>query len=80
MFCHAFDVWDVHLVRIRTDVRNARSRAAVERLGAKFDGVQRAEFPGADGTVRDSSYYSISRAEWPAVRAHILSLLDRSAQ
>lgn len=75
MMAHAFEVWEVHLVRIRTDVRNARSRAAVERLGFRFDGVLRADRPGADGTVRDSSYYSMRREEWPAVKAGAGSLL-----
>ena len=75
MLRHAFEVWEVHLVRLRTDQRNARSRAAIERLGARFEGVRRADRPGADGTVRDSAFYSISRAEWPAVRAHLDGLL-----
>jgi RimJ/RimL family protein N-acetyltransferase len=68
MLTHAFETWEVHAVRIRTDVRNARSRAAVERLGLQFDGVLRADRPGADGTVRDSAYYSIRAEEWPAAK------------
>jgi RimJ/RimL family protein N-acetyltransferase len=75
MLTHAFEVWDVHLVRIRTDVRNARSRAAVEALGATYDGVLRADRPGADGTVRDSAYYSITRAEWPSVRSRLTAAI-----
>jgi RimJ/RimL family protein N-acetyltransferase len=75
MLRHAFEVWEVHVVRLRTDQRNARSRAAIERLGARFEGVRRADRPGADGTVRDSAFYSISRAEWPAVRARLDGLL-----
>jgi RimJ/RimL family protein N-acetyltransferase len=78
MLAHAFDVWDVHLVRIRTDVRNARSRAAIERLGATLDGCLRADMPGADGSVRDSAYYSISRAEWPAVRTKLEGLMRQA--
>jgi RimJ/RimL family protein N-acetyltransferase len=77
MLTHAFDVWDVHLVRIRADVRNQRSRDAIERMGATFDGYLRADRPGADGTVRDSAYYSIARAEWPRVREHIKTLMAR---
>jgi RimJ/RimL family protein N-acetyltransferase len=53
---------------LKTDERNARSRRAIERLGASFDGLRRADMPGADGTVRTSAYYSILAAEWPAVR------------
>ena len=69
MLTHAFDVWEVHRVALKTDERNTRSRRAIERLGAKLDGVRRADMPGQDGSVRSSAYYSIVRAEWPAVRA-----------
>jgi N-acetyltransferase len=71
MLAHAFDVWEVHRVALKTDERNARSRRAIERLGAKLDGVRRADMPGQDGSVRNSAYYSIVRAEWPAVRARL---------
>jgi RimJ/RimL family protein N-acetyltransferase len=66
---HAFEVWDVHRVAFRTDVRNERSRAAIERLGAKLEGIRRADKPGRDGKVRDSIFFSIIRPEWPAVAA-----------
>jgi len=69
MLTHAFDVWDVHRVALKTDERNTRSRRAIERLGARLDGVRRADMPGQDGSVRSSAYYSIVRAEWPQVRA-----------
>jgi RimJ/RimL family protein N-acetyltransferase len=75
MLHHAFDVWEVHLVRLRTDRRNARSRAAIERLGARFEGVRRADRPAIDGSVRDSAFYSITRAEWPEVQQRLLTLL-----
>ena len=71
MLVHAFDVWAVHRVALKTDERNARSRRAIERLGATLDGVRRADMPGQDGSVRNSAYYSIVRAEWPAVRAKL---------
>lgn len=71
MLSHAFDHWDVRRVRFRTDVRNDRSRRAIEGLGAKFDGVLRGDFSGADGTIRDSAYYSILAAEWPTIRTHL---------
>ena len=71
MLTHAFDVWQVHRVALKTDERNARSRRAIERLGAQLDGVRRADMPGQDGSVRSSAYYSIVRAEWPAVRAKL---------
>jgi RimJ/RimL family protein N-acetyltransferase len=66
---HAFEVWDVHRVAFRTDVRNEISRAAIERLGAKLEGIRRADKPGRDGNVRDSIFFSIVRSEWRAVRA-----------
>jgi RimJ/RimL family protein N-acetyltransferase len=79
MLRHAFEVWEVHLVRLRTDRRNLRSRAAIERLGARFEGVRRADRPGVDGTVRDSAFYSIARDEWPAVHHRLQGLLGREA-
>jgi RimJ/RimL family protein N-acetyltransferase len=75
MLAHAFDVWQVHRVSLKTDARNATSRRAIERLGALFEGVRRADMPGADGSVRDSAYYSIVRAEWPPVRTRLEAAL-----
>jgi len=77
MLRHAFEVWQVHRVCLRTDVRNARSWAAIEAIGAKFEGVRRADRPGADGTVRDSAFFSIIAAEWPTVKAHLEARLAR---
>jgi RimJ/RimL family protein N-acetyltransferase len=74
---HAFDVWSVHRVSLKTDERNARSRRAIERLGALFEGIRRADMPGADGSVRSSAYYSILLAEWPAVRTKLEEALAR---
>lgn len=71
MLTHAFEELDVHRVCLRTDRRNARSRAAIERLGATFDGVWRADRPGADGTVRDTAQYSILPEEWPGIRQRL---------
>lgn len=76
MLSHAFDVWRVHRVTLKTDARNERSRHAIERLGARLDGVRRADMPAQDSTVRDSAYYSIVRAEWPAVRARLEQSLE----
>jgi N-acetyltransferase len=75
LLSHAFDVWRVHRVALKTDERNHRSRRAIERLGARFDGVRRADMPGQDGTVRNSAYYSIVRSEWPEVRARLQAAL-----
>ena len=67
LLSHAFDVWRVHRVSLKTDERNTKSRRAIERLGALFDGVRRADMPGQDGSVRNSAYYSIVPGEWPTV-------------
>jgi RimJ/RimL family protein N-acetyltransferase len=77
LFRHAFEHWEVHSVSLRTDLRNERSRAAIERVGARFDGVRRAHCPGADGTLRTSAFFSILRAEWPEVRARLEAQLRR---
>jgi N-acetyltransferase len=78
MLTHAFDVWQVHRVALKTDERNARSRQAIERLGARLDGVRRGDMAGQDSTVRSSAYYSILRAEWPAIRAKLEASLQSS--
>ena len=77
LFAHAFEVWEVHRVSLRTDERNVRSRRAIERLGAQFEGIRRADMPGQDGTVRNSVFYSIVRAEWPVVRERLQGFLSR---
>jgi RimJ/RimL family protein N-acetyltransferase len=66
---HAFDVLGATRVAFRMDAANARSRAAVERLGAAFEGVHRNREHRPDGSLRDTAYYSILPAEWPAVRS-----------
>jgi RimJ/RimL family protein N-acetyltransferase len=75
MLTHAFETWRCHRVTLKTDARNGRSRAAIERLGAKLDGVLRAHMPAADGAIRDTALYSIIRAEWPACKARLAARL-----
>jgi RimJ/RimL family protein N-acetyltransferase len=77
LLSHAFDVWDVHRVCLKTDERNAQSRRAIERLGARLEGLRRADMPASDGTVRTSAFYSIVRAEWPEVRTRLEAALAR---
>lgn len=74
---HAFGVLRVRRVTLKTDARNARSRAAIERLGARLDGLLRAHLPASDGGPRDSAVYSILEAEWPAVEARLTARLAR---
>jgi RimJ/RimL family protein N-acetyltransferase len=71
MLGHAFDRWNVHAVFFKTDQRNERSRRAIERLGAHFDGIRRADMPGVDGTVRSSAWYSVTASEWPAMKGRM---------
>jgi RimJ/RimL family protein N-acetyltransferase len=66
---HAFDELGATRVAFRTDAANARSRSAIERLGAVFEGIHRHREHRPDGTLRDTAFYSILAAEWPAVRA-----------
>ena len=75
MLAHAFERWDVHRVNLRTDVRNARSRAAIERLCARLDGVLRAHTPAADGGIRDTATYSLLASEWPKARERLTAKL-----
>jgi RimJ/RimL family protein N-acetyltransferase len=71
MLSHAFDVWRVHRVSLMTDARNRRSREAITRLGAAFDGVVRAQRMAADGSIRDTACFSILDREWPEVRRRL---------
>jgi N-acetyltransferase len=66
---HAFETLGFHRVEYKTDLRNARSRAAILKLGAKQEGVFRKHMIMADGHVRDSVYFSIIDDDWPSVRA-----------
>jgi len=74
MLGHAFESWQVRRVTLKTDARNVRSRTAIERIGAKLDGVLRAHMPAFDGGVRDTAFYSIVAAEWPAVRERLRAM------
>jgi RimJ/RimL family protein N-acetyltransferase len=68
---HAFEPLGCIAVEFRTHRLNTQSRRAIERLGAQLDGVLRAHQIASDGTVRDTAVYSITAAEWPAVRSHL---------
>ena len=74
---HAFTVLRVRRLTLKTDARNARSRAAIARLGASLDGLLRAHLPASDGGPRDSAVFSILEAEWPVVEARLVGLLQR---
>jgi RimJ/RimL family protein N-acetyltransferase len=75
MLTHAFDVWGVRRVDLKTDERNERSRRAIERIGGRFEGVlrnwQAAQVDGEEGLTRNSAMYSILLSEWPEVRVRL---------
>ncbi|HEX7640252.1 MAG TPA: GNAT family protein [Burkholderiaceae bacterium] len=77
LLTHAFETLGAQLVGWRTDNYNFASQRAIERLGAKKDGVLRHHAVRRDGTVRDTVMYSLSAGEWPEVRAHLRHLLAR---
>ena len=78
MLTHAFECWKVLRACLHTDSRNAKSRAALERIGAKFEGILRAHRMAADYIPRDSARYSIVAAEWPEVKQRLSERLSRS--
>jgi RimJ/RimL family protein N-acetyltransferase len=77
MLQHAFEMWQVLRVCFHTDVRNQRSRAALERIGGKLEGILRAHRMAADYIPRDSCRYSIIASEWPSVKQQLQRLLER---
>ena len=78
LLTHAFEQCDVIAVQFCTHWHNRQSRAAIERLGAKRDGVLRNHRIGPDGTLRDTVVYSILPHEWPAVRSGLQERLTRA--
>jgi RimJ/RimL family protein N-acetyltransferase len=77
MMSHAFDALGCHVVGWRTDNFNHASQQAIERLGARKDGVIRGHALRRDGTIRDTVMYSLRSGEWPEVKAQLLYLLDK---
>lgn len=77
LMSHAFDTLDCRTVGWRTDNFNFASQRAIERLGARKDGVIRGHALRRDGTVRDTVIYSLTAGEWPEVRAQLIYLRDK---
>lgn len=81
LFRHAFEEWGVARVDLKTDARNSRSRAAIESVGARFEGVlrnwSRSWAPGEDGRLRDSAIYSVTAGEWPECRGRLEARVAR---
>ena len=77
MMTHAFEALTCNVVGWRTDNFNFASQAAIERLGARKDGVIRGHALRRDGTIRDTVMYSLRSGEWPEVKAQLVHQLDR---
>lgn len=75
MLCHAFDVLEATRLELKTHALNVQSRTAIERLGAKFEGIHRKHMLQPDGSRRDTAWYSIVDDDWPAVKARLESFL-----
>lgn len=77
LLTHAFEQLNCIAVEFRTHFFNQQSRRAIERLGAKLDGILRNHQLAANGTLRDTCVYSIVASEWPTVKAHLRWQLDK---
>jgi RimJ/RimL family protein N-acetyltransferase len=77
LLTHAFETLHCIAVELRTHIMNTQSRRAIERIGAKLDGVLRNHMRMPNGTLRDTVVYSIIDGEWPTVRAHLRWQLER---
>jgi RimJ/RimL family protein N-acetyltransferase len=75
MLTHAFETWNVLRVCLHTDARNERSRAAIQRIGGKFEGILRSHRMAADFIARDSARFSIVAAEWPEAKERLQGML-----
>jgi N-acetyltransferase len=80
LLAHAFEAIDCIAVEFRTHFFNHQSRRAIERLGAKQDGILRSHQIAPNGMLRDTVVYSITAAEWPTVRAHLNYQLNEKAR
>jgi N-acetyltransferase len=80
LLTHAFGALGCIAVEFRTHFFNQQSRRAIERLGAKLDGILRNHRISSDGTLRDTCVYSIIAGEWPAVRSHLIHQLSHAAR
>lgn len=78
LMTHAFEALDCIAVEFRTSALNRRSRHAIERLGARLDGILRSHQRHRNGTLRDTCVYSVIASEWPTVQAHLRFELSRT--
>ncbi len=80
LLTEAFEVRQVERVTLKTDSMNERSRAAITRLGASFEGILRHHMKRPDGSWRDSAYFSILRSEWPQVKCGLETKLSEKGE
>ena len=78
LLTHAFETLRCIAVELRTHILNSQSRRAIERLGAKLDGILRNHMRMPNGTLRDTVVYSIIESEWPTVRAHLRWQIEKA--
>lgn len=71
----AFETWQVQRMTLKTDARNERSRNAILRIGASFEGILRAHMPSSDGGIRNTAMYSILASEWASVKTKLQDYL-----
>jgi RimJ/RimL family protein N-acetyltransferase len=74
---HAIETLGANRVEFKTHARNVQSRTALRGIGATFEGVHRNHSIMPDGSLRDSAWFSVTKEDWPRVKAHLLGLLDR---
>jgi N-acetyltransferase len=81
LFTYAFETLGVARVDLKTDARNERSRRAIERLGARFEGVLRkwspSLAPGEEGMLRDSAMFAVVEEDWPTVKSDLIARIGR---
>ena len=80
MLTHAFETWACNRVELKTDTLNTRSRNAMKRLGCQEEGILRQHVVVADGRLRDTVYYSLVAAEWPAAKERLRAKLAQHAE
>ena len=80
LMTHAFETLGCIAVEYRTSSFNHKSRQAIERLGAKLDGILRNHQHHSDGSLRDTCVYSIIQSEWPAVKSHLMFQLQKGSR
>lgn len=76
LLSRAFEELGCARVQLKTDAKNARSRAAIQRLGASYEGILRSHKRRADGSLRDTAFFSITSSEWPGVKSRLRGILE----